>query len=89
METVMTFQLVNMPLPVPSMVNMLAIAMGWLLPAMDIDMLQFPMADMILSAMDMPLLNTDMDRPLTECPMVDTLLLARGYASLNTMRAAP
>ena len=65
MEMVMTFQLVDMSLPVPSMVDMLAIAMGRLLPAMDMDMLQLPMADMLLSAMDMPLLNMDMDRPLS------------------------
>ena len=26
---------------------------------------------LLLSAMDMPLLKTDMDRPLPECPMVD------------------
>ena len=51
---------------------------------MDMDILQLPMADMLLSAMDMPLLNTDMDRPLPECPMVDTLLLTHGYASLNS-----
>ena len=42
-------------------------AMGRLLPAMDMDMLQLPMADMLLSAMDMTLLNMDMDRPLPEC----------------------
>ena len=63
------------------MVNMLAIAMGRLLPAMDMDMLQLPM---LLSAMDMPPLNTDMDRPLPECPMVDTLLLTHGCASLKS-----
>ena len=64
MEMVMTFQLVDRPLPMPSMVDMLAIAMGRLLTAMDMDMLQLPMADMLFSAIDMPLLNTDMDRPL-------------------------
>ena len=50
---------------------------------MDMDILQLPMADMLLSAMDMPLLNTDMDRPLPECPIMDTLLLTHGYASLH------
>ena len=45
---------------------------------------ELPMVDMLLSAMDMPLLNMDMDRPLPECPMVDMLLLTRGYASLNS-----
>ena len=73
METDMTFQLVDMFLPVPSMVDMLTIAMGRLLPEMDMDMIKLPMVDMLLSAMDMPLLN--MDRPLPECPMVDMLLL--------------
>ena len=34
---------------------------------MDMDMLQLPMADMLLSATDMTLLNMDMDRPLPEC----------------------
>ena len=57
--------------------------MGRLLPAMDMDMLQLPMADMLLSAMDMTLLNMYMDRPLQECSMVDTLLPTRGYASFN------
>ena len=52
MEMVMTFQLVDRPPPVPSMVDMLTIAMGRLLPEMDIDMLQLPMADMLLSATD-------------------------------------
>ena len=53
----MTFQLVDMLLPVPSMVDMLIIAMGRLLPAMDMDMLlpELPMVDMLLSAMDMSL----------------------------------
>ena len=37
MEMVMTFQLVDRPPPVPSMVDILAIAMGRLLPAMDMD----------------------------------------------------
>ena len=59
METVMTFQLVDRPPPVPSMVDMLTIVMGRLLTAMDMDML--------LSATDMTLLNMDMDRPLPEC----------------------
>ena len=84
MEMVMTFQLFDRPPPVPSMLDMLAIAMGRLLPAMDMDMFQLTMADMLLSATDMPLLNTDMDRPLPECSMVDTLLLTCGYASLNS-----
>ena len=66
METVMTFQLVDRP-PVPSMVDMLTIALGRLLPAMDMDMLQLPMADTLFSATDMTLLNMDMDRPLPEC----------------------
>ena len=83
MEMVMTFQLVDRPPPVPFMVDMLAIAMGRLLPAMDNDMLQLPMAYMLFSAMAMTLLNMDMDRPLPECSMVDTLLLTRGYASFN------
>ena len=66
---VMTFQLVDMFLPVPSMVDMFTIAMGRLLPAMDMNILpELPMVDILLSAMDMPLLNTDMDRPLPECP---------------------
>ena len=34
---------------------------------MDMDMLQLPMADMLLSATDMILLNMDMDKPLPEC----------------------
>ena len=63
----MTFQLVDRPPKVPSMVDMLTIAMGRLLPAMDMDMLQLPMADMLLSATDMTLLKMDMDRPLPEC----------------------
>ena len=83
MEMVMTFQLVDRPPSVPSMVDMLVIAMGRPLPAMDMDMLQLPMADMLLSATDMTLLNMDMDRPLPECSMVDTLLLTRGYSSFN------
>ena len=41
--------------------------MGRLLLAMDMDMFQLPMADMLLSATDMTLLNIDMDRPLPEC----------------------
>ena len=40
---------------------------GYQLPAMDMDMLQLPMEDMLLSAMDMTLLNMDMDMPLPEC----------------------
>ena len=48
--------------------------MGGLLLAMDMDMLQLPMEDMFLSAMDMTLLNIDMDMPLPECSMADTLL---------------
>ena len=67
METVMTFQLVDRPPSVPSMVDMLTIAMGRLLPAMDINMFQLPMPDMLLLATDMTLLNIDMDRPLPEC----------------------
>jgi len=64
-EIDMTFQLVDMLLPVPSTVDMLIITMGRILPAMDMDMLlpELPMVDMLLSAMDMPLLNADMDRP--------------------------
>ena len=84
MEMVMTFQLVVRLLPVPSMVDMLAIAMGRFLTALDMDMFQLSTADMLLSAIDMPLLIMDMDRPLPECPMVDTLLLTHGYASLNS-----
>ena len=57
--------------------------MGSLLLAMDMDMLQLPMVNMLLSATDMTLLNMDMDRPLPECSMVDTLLPTRGYASFN------
>ena len=67
MEMVMTLQIVNRPPPVPSMVDMLTIAMGRLLPAMDMDMLQLPMGDMYLQATDMTFLNMDMDRPLPEC----------------------
>ena len=70
MEMVMTFQFVDRPPPVPSMVDMLAIAMGRLLPAMDMDMLQLPMVDMLLSPTDIALLNMDLDRPLPECSMV-------------------
>ena len=62
MEMVLTFQLVDRPLPVPSMVDMLAIAMGRLLPAMDMDKLQLTMADMLPSATNMTLLNMDSDR---------------------------
>ena len=62
---------------------MLTIAMGRLFIAMDMDMLQPPMADMLLSAMDMTLLNMDMDMPLPECSMADTLLPTCGYASFN------
>ena len=62
---------------------MFTTAMGRLLLAMDMDMLQLPMADMFLSAMDMTFLNMDMDMLLPECSMEDTLLLTRGYASLN------
>ena len=40
----------------PSMVDMLTITMSRLLPAIDMDMLHFPMADMLLSATDMTLL---------------------------------
>ena len=40
---------------------------GYQLPAMDMDMLQLPMEDMLLSATDMTLFNTDMDRHLPEC----------------------
>ena len=57
--------------------------MGKLLLAMDMDMLQLPMADMLLSATDITLLNMDMDRPLPEFSMVDMLLPTRGYAYLN------
>ena len=47
---------VDRPPPVPSMVDMLAIAMGRLLPAMDMDKLQLTMADMLPSATNMTLL---------------------------------
>ena len=91
MEMDMTFQLVDMFLPVPSMVDMLTIAKARLLPAMDMDMLlsELPMVDMLLSAMDMPLLNTDMDRPLPECPMVDMLLLTTIRDMPLSTKAAP
>ena len=56
---------------------MLPMTMGRILLAMDMDMLQLPMADMLLSATDMILLIMDMDRPLPECSMADTLLPAR------------
>ena len=62
---------------------MLTIAMGGLLLAMDMDMLQLPMADMSLSATYMTFLNMEMDMLLPERSMVDTLLPTRGYASLN------
>ena len=62
---------------------MLTIAMGRLLLAMDMDMLQLPMADMLLSATDMTLLNMDMDMDIPECSMADTLLPTRGYTSFN------
>ena len=53
----MTFQLVDMLLPLPSMVDILIIATGRLLPAMDMEMLlpELPMVDMLLSAMDISL----------------------------------
>ena len=57
--------------------------MGRLLLAMDMDMLQLPMADMLLSATDMTLLNMDMDRPLPECSMADMLFPTRRYAYFN------
>ena len=57
--------------------------MGGLLLAMDMDMLQLPMADMFLSATDMTFLNMDMDMLLPERSMADTLLPTRGYASPN------
>ena len=50
-------------LPVPSMVDMLTIAMGRLLPAMDMDrpLPECPMVDMLLltTIMDMPLSTKD------------------------------
>ena len=53
----MTFQLVDMLLPVPSMMDLLITAMGRLLQAMDMDMLlpELLMVDMLLSVMDMSL----------------------------------
>ena len=66
--------------------RMLTIAMGRLLLAMDMDMLQLSMADMFLSATDMTLLNMDIDMPLPECSMADTLLPTREYASFNLNR---
>ena len=57
--------------------------MGGLLLAMDMNMLQLPMADMLLSATDMTLLNMDMDKSLPERSMVDMLLPTCGYVSLN------
>ena len=57
--------------------------MGGLLLAMDMDMLQLPMADMSLSATYMTFLNMEMDMLLPERSMVDTLLPTRGYASPN------
>ena len=57
--------------------------MGRPLLAMDMDMLQLHMADMLLSATDMTLLNMDMDRPLPECSKADMLLPTRGYAPFN------
>ena len=62
---------------------MLTTAMGRLLLAVDMDMLQLPMADMSLSAMDMTFFNMDMDMHLPERSMADTLLPTRGYAPLN------
>ena len=55
---------------------MLLSAKDMILLAMDMDMLQLPMGDMLLSAMDM-------DRPLLELYMTDTLLPIRGHASFN------
>ena len=57
--------------------------MGRLLLAMDMDMLQLPMEDMLLSATDITLLNMDMDKSLPECSMADMLLPTCGYVSLN------
>ena len=74
MEMVMTFQLVDRPPPVPSMVDMLTIAMGRLLPAMDMEMLQLPMADMLLSA-------TDMTPPIYGYGKASTKMFYGGYAS--------
>ena len=51
---------------------MLTIAMGRLLLVMDMDMLQLPMADMLLSATDMSLLAMDMD--MLQLPMADMSL---------------
>ena len=61
MEMDMTFRLVDMLLPVPPMVDKLIIAMGRILPLIDMDMLlpELPMVDMLLSAMDMPLSTID------------------------------
>ena len=57
MEMNMTFRLGDMLLPVPPMLDMLIIAMGRLLPAIDMNMLlpELPMVDMLLSDMDMSL----------------------------------
>ena len=65
------------------MAVMLLSATDMILLAMDMNMLQLPMADMLLSAMDMTLFNMDMDRPLLELYMTDTLLPICGYASFN------
>ena len=45
-------------------IRMLTKAMGRLLPAKDMDMLQLLMADMLFSATGTTLLHIDMDRPL-------------------------
>ena len=47
--------------------------MGRLLLAMDMDMLQLPMADMLLSATDMTLLNMDMDRHPRDLSLEDDI----------------
>ena len=63
--------------------DMLLSATDMSLLAMDMDMLQLPMADIFLSATDMTFLNMDMDMLLPERSIAVTLLLTRGYASLN------
>ena len=51
---------------------------------MDMLLSELPMVDMLLSAMDMPLLNMDMNRPLPECPGgYASPDYNHGYASLN------
>ena len=67
METVITLQLVDRPQPVPSMVDMFTTAMGRSSHINGYGYNSISMADMLLSATDMILLNMDMDRPLPEC----------------------